>query len=62
MYHVAYHVTYHVASHFYWLVFYMLVCTVYICESNSVELPINLFIIIIVIIIISLKTSHGSTL
>ena len=43
MYHVAYHVTYHVASHFYCLVFYMLVCRplLYICESNSVELPLN---------------------
>ena len=33
---------------FYCLVFYMLVCTV--CESNSVELQINLSIIIIIII------------
>ena len=37
-----YHVAYHVASHLYCLVFDMLVCTVY-CESNSVELQINLF-------------------
>ena len=31
-----YHVAYHVASHLYCLVFYMLVCTIYIYESNSV--------------------------
>ena len=41
-----YRVAYHVASHLYCLVLYMLVCTV-LCESNSVELHINLFIIII---------------
>ena len=41
-----YHVAYHVASHLYCLVCYVLVCT--ICESNSVELQINLFIIILI--------------
>ena len=56
-----YHVAYHVASHLYCLVCYVLVCRPYymyclvcyvlvctICESNSVELQINLFIIILI--------------
>ena len=45
-----YHVAYHVTSHLYCLLFYMLVCRSYcviLCESNSVELQINLFIITI---------------
>ena len=47
MYNVAYHVTYHVASHLYCLVFDMFVCRPTVFESNSVELPLHLFIIII---------------
>ena len=49
-----YHVSYHVASHFIALnliCLYVAYCRP-ICESNSVELQINLFIIIIIIIII----------
>ena len=52
-----YHVACHVASHLYCLVFYMVVgaYVMYICEYNSVELQINLFIIIILLLIFSVE-------
>ena len=42
-----YHVACHAESHLYCLIFYNYACMYCICESNSVALQINLFIIII---------------